>query len=833
MYRHFDGIDDEQRVDIGACAITGSIAIHWIGNPASFAKQRLLVGLHSPAGALGYTLYHDATGIVNLWNGEKERGTPTPWLVEDQMQGIIAEKGTGLVIPRFHHYLFDPETGLPTSWQHANGASAMGDGAAVAGAGATVRFAKYAGSANYFNGDYVAAAIRAATFANDAAVEAYAEMAVLEAMAEGAAGAWLWEQESVEEPLEDITGNGADEVFIVGTTAVPSPPPVPYREEGESPILAADDFEDEAIGTPPWGFNNLCTETGGELRIEVNDAYEGFIEADSTFLLENGFVKIKMDPSGYVGEDGEFFFRLAFEDGLIHFDQAEGDLILENDGDVVRIPYDPVQHAYLRMRFDGVNACWDTSTDGVKWINRRTVAAAVDISKPAELFFQTGRFAAEGAGYFAIDDFEANSEAINDFFSVTTGEATPGAGDATLEGTVIPGGDTFTWWFEFGLTRTYGQKTAPQEVVGGEEAEPLSAEIEDLDPGGHHFRLVVERDEDPGTLIKGNDALFDADGDSFDPTYFVPGSAPWNRKLGSSHTVRVDSAELVANLVAQVALAPPWVNTDKFSAPVYIVEESQPTIKVNLKDKGGDLVLKEAFEAVPLPEDALPAAGTDMHLVVYQPSTDRMWEFWLLRFEEGEWVCTWGGAMENVSTNVGRFDVDSWPGAETYWGATATSLPLLAGLLTLAELEAGEIPHAIALAIPEPADFFIWPAQRSDGGGVASDPPEGLRFRLPPDFDVEGMEEPEIVKVLCRALRDYGMILRDVAGAVVFYGEDPIPSESEAYDDVIFEGFSKSTIMNAIPWSEMQAVSPVHQRVGGEWGPVSRQVRSGGEFVEA
>ena len=37
------------------------------------------------------------------------------------------------------------------------------------------------------------------------------------------------------------------------------------------------------------------------------------------------------------------------------------------------------------------------------------------------------------------------------------------------------------------------------------------------------------------------------------------------------------------------------------------------------------------MSAVPLPANALPAAGTDEEMTVYQPSSDTLWEMWQMR----------------------------------------------------------------------------------------------------------------------------------------------------------------------------------------------------------
>ncbi len=161
---------------------------------------------------------------------------------------------------------------------------------------------------------------------------------------------------------------------------------------------------------------------------------------------------------------------------------------------------------------------------------------------------------------------------------------------------------------------------------------------------------------------------------------------------------------------------PPTINTTSFSSPVYTVPAHQRRVPVRLVGSrvayGGALKATLA-RGVPLPRAAQVAAGSDKHLVVWQPATDTMWELWVAEKTHGTWTAQWGGKMTGVSRNRGFFFDPS--GIQP--GATATSLPLVGGMITQADLARGEINHALAMAIPN-ARYAVWayPAQRSDGG---------------------------------------------------------------------------------------------------------------------
>lgn len=64
---------------------------------------------------------------------------------------------------------------------------------------------------------------------------------------------------------------------------------------------------------------------------------------------------------------------------------------------------------------------------------------------------------------------------------------------ATLNGTVTPNGLSTTWWFEYGLSTTYGSKTSSHGVGSGTAARGASLAVNSLKVGTtYHFRLVAQ-----------------------------------------------------------------------------------------------------------------------------------------------------------------------------------------------------------------------------------------------------------------------------------------------------------------------------------------------------
>jgi hypothetical protein len=277
----------------------------------------------------------------------------------------------------------------------------------------------------------------------------------------------------------------------------------------------------------------------------------------------------------------------------------------------------------------------------------------------------------------------------------------------------------------------------------------------------------------------------------------------WNSPLPRNAQLDPASDKLVAELQRQVSLGAPWINTWSYSTPVYRVPADQPTVKVTLDVPYAPL--QRAWSAVPIPRSARPAEGTDAHLVVWQRSTDTMWEFWHLRNVDGAWHARWGGRMTHVSRSPGYYT-----GAQRNWGATATSLPLLGGLITLDDLKRRRIDHALAMAIPEARrGSWSWPAQRTDGKSAAHIAvPEGARFRLDPALDVDRLGLPPLVAMMAHAAQRYGIVVRDQSGVVTFYGEDPSPTGRNPWSEPggWFQGKDAASLLRQFPWQHLQAL---------------------------
>jgi hypothetical protein len=289
------------------------------------------------------------------------------------------------------------------------------------------------------------------------------------------------------------------------------------------------------------------------------------------------------------------------------------------------------------------------------------------------------------------------------------------------------------------------------------------------------------------------------------------------------HTPLPDNAPLlasssayVASIVSQVTRPNSYgwsVNTEGGTSPVYIAPVNQPTVKVRVIPDPPpppqtewsfyDLWYIKAFQTfmneVPMPEDFVPlrggnaADGGDAEAIIYQPSTGRYWEG-IRFFKTGKKVVNSAGRnVDEIGVRyVGYIGPEADPGAggsmttsKGYWqngrpdglllGAQATSLPHLAGLITIAEQRAGVINHALFFMLGEAAPGqFVWPAYRTDGRhGII---PQGTCFRLPANLNLDAMDMDPYALMIAKAVQKYGMYLSDTApNGAYFRAESAYP----------------------------------------------------------
>jgi hypothetical protein len=291
-------------------------------------------------------------------------------------------------------------------------------------------------------------------------------------------------------------------------------------------------------------------------------------------------------------------------------------------------------------------------------------------------------------------------------------------------------------------------------------------------------------------------------------------SSVWNKLLPATTPVDPNSWSLVQVFVAEVerertAGIGPWFAATEGSTPLYRVGAAQRRVRVRLHtpNPDGRTALRRAFAAVPIPPDAKPAVPPDRHMTVWQPSTDKLWEFFGARRRSHRWHADWGGAIRRVSKSPGYYTEAAWPGAKRSWGATASSLPVIGGTVLLDELKSGRIKHALALNVPAArAGVFAWPAQRTDGVGPSTALPEGARLRLDPALDLADLKLPKVTRMIAEAAQRYGLVVRDQTGnGISLFGENPSQFSGNPYRRY-FKGRTSQQLLANFPWDRLQVL---------------------------
>ncbi|MBV8785460.1 MAG: hypothetical protein JOZ00_02080 [Mycobacterium sp.] len=243
----------------------------------------------------------------------------------------------------------------------------------------------------------------------------------------------------------------------------------------------------------------------------------------------------------------------------------------------------------------------------------------------------------------------------------------------------------------------------------------------------------------------------------------------------------------------------PAADIYQYGTPIYSdVNASTPRYSVSCTENWGVCPLSR--QPVPIPADATPTSGSDAEMVIVDPSTNLAYEFWQAQRSGNSWVASWGA----VVSTVGPGNVDIYGGP----GGTGSGLSQLVGVATMAELGAGNIPHALAFSSSLTCSTYVAPAVKSDGHGSPPNCiPEGGRIQLDPSINlaaIPGITPFELA--VGRALQVYGAFCRDSGGASLALSfETPHPGAADPYPAL---GVSADYYnMPHLPWQSLRVVS--------------------------
>lgn len=292
---------------------------------------------------------------------------------------------------------------------------------------------------------------------------------------------------------------------------------------------------------------------------------------------------------------------------------------------------------------------------------------------------------------------------------------------------------------------------------------------------------------DGGTVDADVWVEIDAAGDP-GPEVFRAFSAdsPWNQAIPEGAALHPQSAALVDHLRTSSPYGEGFgINIQPWGVPVYWADAATPLAMVST-DMPGTEGFGASPTAVPIPAGAAPDPEADGHMCVVDRVNGRVWDFYQARDQGGgTWGCTLCAASELGGTGVRppKNGAQAW---QLSHGSRACGFPLIAGLITVEELEAGRIEHALVLAYPGiRSRYYTPPASTAQAtfGAISPDwgVPCGGRVRLDPSVDVEALGLSPSGLAIARALQVYGAYVGDYSGSISLYA-DGSPAARAAWD---------------------------------------------------
>jgi hypothetical protein len=270
----------------------------------------------------------------------------------------------------------------------------------------------------------------------------------------------------------------------------------------------------------------------------------------------------------------------------------------------------------------------------------------------------------------------------------------------------------------------------------------------------------------------------------------------WNVPIAASAATSSQNAGLLSYFVAHATN--PSLSIGDWSVPVAQAHPSDTVFGVPCLVYVCTL---GAFGPFAIPVTAVPAASSDGHLAVYDPASGREWDMWQAKSTGSSWSASAGSAVSMTGTGVAPGNTGA---------GDAANFPLLGGLVRPEEIAQGHINHALVFGIQGiGVGSPVCPA--SHNAATSTDPNalrEGMQLQLDPTIDVNSLPIPSYAKIMARAMQVYGMYVRDNAGSLGVYGENPVGRGYNPWPAVLGTSASNTyPSLAGIPWSKFRIVS--------------------------
>lgn len=306
-----------------------------------------------------------------------------------------------------------------------------------------------------------------------------------------------------------------------------------------------------------------------------------------------------------------------------------------------------------------------------------------------------------------------------------------------------------------------------------------------------------------------------------DSGLFTPESI-WNqphhedklRDLYEAELVAYIDADIQAMGVKSIWMRPFVVPDSTPRQPVTMLgygPEFDPAVNPPLEHLSG--LARVMAQGVPIPEHfgVSPDVGADKSTTIRVAETGEYFEFYYAgQVPDGEpnagsWYTVGGAAIKDIRRfHGGGYDVTAYPPFSTaQWGTRASGLPHDAGMVTVDEMRAGVIPHAVAWFIPYPKLGWVGDsARRTDATAANTDRlavSYGYHYRWNySESEIRAMGLTPLATMLLIAMADYGFIPVD---------------RTQSYAPVMDDGFDWSHRHGgADPFTtEVEGVPPIYR----------------------
>lgn len=270
-------------------------------------------------------------------------------------------------------------------------------------------------------------------------------------------------------------------------------------------------------------------------------------------------------------------------------------------------------------------------------------------------------------------------------------------------------------------------------------------------------------------------------------------TSPWRQLIAPSPTVDPDTELMIAYATSERAV---YANLVEFGIPIYSKPKGARVHKVDCAELGWG-TCPFAGRRVFIPEGAEPNSGSDGALVTLHEPTGKIYEFWQAEENDGRWSTSWGA--------INNLDGSGWGGSATGAGASR-----LGGVIRVAEIAVGYIPHALALQTNNACPSFRSPALKSDGTSTRADCiPQGARLQLDPALDLSALDLSSGELAVATAMQRYGGYVMDVGGAPLSVSFE---RDTQAAPDSIGATYEAAGFrwdydaMENIPWERLRVL---------------------------